>query len=84
AINGIAYVGVNFILSNASCFMFSRITVLNRRAESRMIAFQGIVRYSVGRRWQIHENLELAKDIRVLLFGNAAQIAFYLSLFFVP
>lgn len=78
--------------------MFSRIKTRSILNERRLANFANVSQYSVSHRWQIKENIRMAKvpnlnkswcknslqDIRFYVFGIAAMIMFYLPIFFVP
>ncbi|GMT21687.1 hypothetical protein PFISCL1PPCAC_12984, partial [Pristionchus fissidentatus] len=82
--DGTIYMFSNFCLSNLSCLIFYRIVTQNKRQEHRLTSFRDRLGYSVSRRWQVNDNIRLAKDIRIIIYGCSAQISFYLPIFFLP
>ncbi|GMS94881.1 hypothetical protein PENTCL1PPCAC_17056, partial [Pristionchus entomophagus] len=84
-LNGVIYAFLVFCVSNVSCAAFMLIKAENVKENARLNNFDfRNSDYTVSQRWQVKDNVRLSMDSRLLVFGSALQISFYLPFFFLP
>ncbi|GMS99124.1 hypothetical protein PENTCL1PPCAC_21299, partial [Pristionchus entomophagus] len=84
-IHGFVYIALTCVVSNISFLMFLSITKKNDRIQAHLVQFRrNDGSYTVSYRWQLHDNLRSARELRVLMIGINGVISFILPVLFVP